>query len=188
MDAASLRDVSVATAPDGSLTYLVAEGPERLPPVRTRDLEAVWHAARGAAVRADWGTVRRFRFHRTEGEATDLALADADACCWADAVDASIGMRSRYGLSVCFRLLALVDLMAHSRWTDALFTLKRDGAELAPALLQAAATAALTAEARFDSAALRAASLDEAGAGCRRLSHDASSGFETNPPSPGVRA
>lgn len=187
MDAASSRDVRVATAADGSLTYLVTLGPEALPPVRAGDLDAVWHAARGAAVHAHWGTVRRFRFHRADGDTTDLALADADACCWADAVDATVGMRSRYGLSLCLRLLALVDLLAHARWADGLFTLKRDGAELAPVLLQAAATSGLTAEARFDAERMWLTLAGEATA-CRRLPGNASSGFKTISDSPGARA
>ncbi len=66
----------------------------------------------------------------------DLALADRDACCWADAVDGTIGLRNSYGLAVCLRLLALVDLLARVRWADSLCLLRRDGAELHPSLLR----------------------------------------------------
>jgi hypothetical protein len=55
----------------------------------------------------------------------------------------------------CLRLLALVDLLARVRWADSLCVLQRDGAELHPSLLRAAATAPLTAEARFDETAFR---------------------------------
>ncbi len=149
-------NVRVAAASDGTLTYLIDLAPEALPPVRKHDLDAVWHAARSAAANAHWGSGRRFRFRRPDGECTDLALADPDACCWADAVDRSVGMQTSYGLSLCLRLLALVDLLTQARWADALFTLKRDGAEIHPSLLQAAATVALTAEARFDAEQMRA--------------------------------
>jgi hypothetical protein len=147
--------VQVRTGADGTLTYLVDVPPGALPPVRQRDLDAAWDAARSAAGRDAWGSARLFRFRRADGSSTDLALADPDACCWARAVDGSVGMQTSYGLSLCLRLLALVDLLARARWTDALFTLRRDGAELHPALLQAAATTALTDEARFDADEVR---------------------------------
>jgi hypothetical protein len=46
--------------------------------------------------------------------------------------------------------------MAGARWAAAYFSLGRDGAEIAPALLAAAAAAALDRDARFDPDALRA--------------------------------
>jgi hypothetical protein len=152
----SLRAVHVRAANDGTLTYLVDVPPEALPPVRQRDLAAAWDAARNAAITARWGMVRLFRFRRADGSVTDLALADPDACCWASAVDGTVGIGNAYGLSLCLRLLALIDLLAHARWAGALFTITRDGAELHHALLRGAATAALTHEARFDETDLRA--------------------------------
>jgi hypothetical protein len=153
---APTRPVSVGTGADGTLVYLVDVPPEALPPVRGRDIAAAWDAARAAAIAADWGHPRGFRFRRDDGSYTDLALADRDASCWAGAVDSTVGMNTSYGLSLCLRLLALVDLMAHASWADALFTLRRDGAEIDPALLAAAATTELTREARFDAAAMQA--------------------------------
>jgi hypothetical protein len=64
-------------------------------------------------------------------------------------------MRNSYGLSVCIRLLALVDLLARARWADSFCLLQRDGAELHPVLLRAAASTPLTAEARFDETGFR---------------------------------
>ena len=64
---------------------------------------------------ATWGAVRGFRFRRPDGSYTDLALADRDARCWAGAVDRTAGLTSSYGLSLCLRLLALVDLLARAR-------------------------------------------------------------------------
>ena len=142
--------VRVQTRPDGALIYLVALPPEALPPVRPRDLAAAWDAARAAALDERWGTARLFRFRRADGSALDLALGDADACCWAGAVDGTVGMASPYGLSLCLRLLALVDLLARAAWAGSLVALRRDGAALAPALMQAASMQPLTSEARFD--------------------------------------
>ena len=84
--------------------------------MRRRDLERAWYAARDAALAQHWGVNRFFRFERHDGSYGDLALADRDACCWADAVDGTIGLRNSYGLAVCLRLLALVDLLARARW------------------------------------------------------------------------
>jgi hypothetical protein len=147
--------VHVGAGPDGSLTYLVDMPPEELPPVHRRDLERAWHAARDAAIMQRWGVARFFRFRRDDGSFGDLALADRDACCWAGAVDVTLGMRKSYGLSVCLRLLALVELLARVRWADSLCQLQRDGAELHPVLLRAAASAPLTPDARFDETGFR---------------------------------
>ncbi len=142
--------IRVAQDRDGTLIYLVDLPPEALPPVRGRDIAAAWDAARDAASGAEWGDARLFRFCRPDGNVTDLALADEDARCWAGAVDGTVGIASSYGMSVCLRLLALVDLMAHAPGVRMLFQIGRTGAALHPALLHAAATAELTAEARFD--------------------------------------
>lgn len=148
--------IRVGEAADGTLTYLVEVPPEALPPIRARDLELAWDAARAAATAAAWGVSRLFRFRRADGTVTDLALADPDACCWAGAVDGTVGMQTSYGLSICLRLLALVDLLARAPWTAGLVALGPGGADLHPALLRAAATAKLTADARFDESAFRA--------------------------------
>ena len=148
--------VRVQARADGAFTYLVAIAPEALPPVRGRDLADAWDAARTAASAEAWGAPRFFRFARGDGATTDLALADPDASCWAAAVDRSVGLGSTLGLSLCLRLLGLVDLLAHARWAAKLFAVRRDGAEIDPALLHAAATLPLTHEARLDEIRVRA--------------------------------
>ena len=92
-----------------------------------------------------WGTLRP-RF-----------LADRDASCWAGRVGPAIyGMGTRQGLSLCLRLLALIDLLAQSPWALPLMRLARDGAEPDPALWRTAATEPLTPEAHFDQTGFRA--------------------------------
>lgn len=142
--------VRVSQGPGGLLTYMVEHAPEQLPLVRGRDLERAWYAARNAAIAADWGMARGFRFRREDGSTLDLALADRDAACWAQAVDGTVGLASSYGLSVCLRLLALVDLLAHSAWAASFCRLAPDGAEFDGTLLRAAATEPLNGELRFD--------------------------------------
>lgn len=148
--------IRVGRAEDGTLTYLVDRAPDALPPVRSRDLAAAWDAAREAAAGCAWGAGRLLRFRSGDG-AIDLALQDRDARCWAGAVDRLAGLQTSYGLSLCLRLLALVDLLGRAPWTAGLRELRRSGAELHPALLRAAASRPLTPEARFDEAGFRAA-------------------------------
>jgi hypothetical protein len=148
--------VRVGQSEDGTYTYVVSQSPETLPAVRGRDLELAWDAARQAALAASWGAPRAFRFRRDDGSVTDLALADRDARCWANAVDRMAGMGTSYGLSIFLRLLALVDLLARATWAASLIQLARDGADLHPLLLRAAASVQLTVDARFDAEAFRA--------------------------------
>jgi hypothetical protein len=147
--------VRVGVGPDGAMTYLIDRPPEALPPVLRRDLERAWHAAHDAALAKRWGVTRGFRFQRDDGSYTDLAIADRDARCWVGAVDVTVGMGSSYGLSLCLRLLALVDLMARASWAAALCRLERDGADLGPTLLRTAASIPLNPDARFDEAGFR---------------------------------
>jgi len=148
--------ISVAETRDGCMTYLVTLGTEQLPAVAGRDLRAAWDAARDAAARDAWGVARAFRFQRQDGEATDLVLADADACAWAGAIDARAGLATAHGLSLCLRLLALVELIATASWAAALCEFRRDGAALHPALLDAAGRLPLTSEGRLDETLMRA--------------------------------
>ena len=149
--------IKTSAAKGGVMTYLISAPPEALPPVLARDLERAWHAARSAAIAAHDGPALMFRFLRAEGETpTDLALTDGDARCWAEAVDAARGLDNVAGLSICLRLLALIDLLARERWASGHIAIKRDGAEIDEALLRAAAEIALNREARFDAQMMRA--------------------------------
>ena len=148
--------VQLGHALDGTILVQVEQPAATLPPVRARDLVAAWDAARDAAVAAIWGAALRIRFRQPDGTVTELALQDRDARCWAGAVELTAGLQTVYGLSLCLRLLALVDLLARARWAAPLCTLRPDGAELHPALLRAAATTELTNDARFDETRFRA--------------------------------
>jgi hypothetical protein len=140
----------------GTLRYEVALPPEGLPSVSGRDLLAAWDAAREAAAAEAWGEARAVAFRRKDGALTELMIADEDARCWASAVDGTVGLESLYGMALCFRLLALIEVMAEAPWTRGLFAVSAEGTEIHPALLGAAARFPLAADARFDHAALRA--------------------------------
>lgn len=154
-NASTTGTIRVAGDSDGLVTYLIGLPPEALPSVCKRDLERAWYAAREAALAERQGAVRGFRFHRPDGSHTDLALADRDARCWVGAVDRTVGIAHAPGLSLCLRLLALIDLLTRAPWARSLFHLARDGAEFHPALLRAAASQPLTPDARFDEAGFK---------------------------------
>jgi hypothetical protein len=137
------------------LVYRVTMPPEAMPPVPIRDLEQAWDAARTASLSAADAAHRRFRFLGQDGQIADFDLDDSDARCWAGAVDRVAGLATLGGISLCLRLLALIDLMATAPWAIRYMTSKCDGARLDRALLRAAARADLTEEARFDEASLR---------------------------------
>lgn len=142
--------------PSGTVTYLVDLPPESLPLVRVENLAGAWDLTRDTASDAAWGVGRLFRFRRPDGIMTNLALSDEDACCWASAVDATIGIGTNHGLSPCLRLLALVGLLGRTSWLASLFRIARGGAMLHSVLLSIAASALLDVEARLDEALFRA--------------------------------
>jgi hypothetical protein len=154
--AAAAPPIKVGTGSDGSVIYLVDLPPAAMPSVRASDLARAWESAREAARARSWSVPRGLRFHRGDGTYIELALADRDATCWAGAVDRIAGLNTSYGLSLCLRLLALVDLLARAAWATPLLALQPEGACLDPCLLRLAARATLTEEARFDEERFRA--------------------------------
>lgn len=154
-DRDTVRAVSLA---DGTLGHFVPVLPAQLPPVSTRDLDRAWDRARGAALAAAGrpfaAPARLFRFHGSGAAHVDLVLSDRDARCWAAALAATTGLDTLTGISLCLRLLALVDLIARSPWAAAQVDLRRDGAVIDPVLLRLAASMKLDAHGRFDESAL----------------------------------
>ncbi len=123
--------------------------------MRSRDLSAAWDAAREAARSAEWGAATSFRFDRTDGTSTEMALADPDARCWAAAVGQVAALRTPYGVSLCLRLLALVDLLARASWTARLLAFEAGLIRLHPALLRLAAASPLSTDGLFDEQSFR---------------------------------
>lgn len=147
--------IHIARTPAGALTYAVPVPPERLPAVPPSDLLSAWSLARRAAALHLWGPPRLLRFTRPGGESTEIAIADADAGCWAEAVDAGFGLGTLRGLALCLRLLALVEVLGRVPALAPLFDVTAEGIDLHPALLDAAASMPLDAGARFDEGGLR---------------------------------
>jgi hypothetical protein len=152
--------VRVRRTSDGTLTYAVAVPPQRLPAVAPDRLLAAWQAARRGAALLHWGPPRRMVFAAATNAPglpgpTEIAIADADAGCWAEAVDGEVGLDTLPGLALCLRLLALIDVLTRAPWLAGLFDVTPEGIELHPALLRAAATMPLDGAARLDEAGLR---------------------------------
>jgi hypothetical protein len=151
-----MSTIEVGTTQDGTVIYQVPHSPAELPPVLKRDLLRAWEAARRAALAEQPGPGRAFRFARPDGGVTAMALTDRDAQCWAGAADATQPLSGLYGLSVCLRLLALIELLTAAAWAKPYARVTRTGTELDPALLRLAAEAMLGDDGHFDARALRA--------------------------------
>lgn len=150
------RRISVARTEAGALAYLVPVSPERLPAVQPGDLLRAWNVARSGAVQREWGAPRFFRFARPQGqEPTEIAIADRDAGAWTEALDRAFGLDTLTGLSLCLRLLALVEVLTRAaHLLEPFFDVSPAGVDLHPSLLAAAAALPLDPAARFDEAAL----------------------------------
>jgi len=149
--------IQTQAGPGGEILHLIPHPAAVLPAVTKRDLEQAWEAAREAAQTARGNAATHFfRFAQGEEPPLDLALTDRDASAWAGAVDRIADLSTAHGISVCLRLLALVELMGRAAWTRAWFSLNRAGLEFHPALLQAAALSPLTDTGGFAETALRA--------------------------------
>jgi hypothetical protein len=145
--------------PAGEILHLIPYLPEALPAVTKRDLEQAWEVARSAALSTPSpvaAKVHGFRFVKSEAPPLDLLLTDSDAANWAGAIDSVASLSTAYGISVCLRLMALIELMGRAAWVRKWFSLNRAGVEFHPALLQAAALSPLTPAGGFAETTLRA--------------------------------
>lgn len=144
--------ITTIELPSGALRHEVGVAAEALPPVAPSALEIAWEVARASAEAGVWGPARLLAFPG----GIEIALTDADAASWAEAMARHSGLDSLAGLALCLRLLALVELLGRAPWTRGMFTIGSDGAEFHPALLSAAARAPLDATGRFEEAPMRA--------------------------------
>ena len=83
-----------------------------------------------------------------------IAIADPDAGAWTEAIDRAFGLHTLTGLSLCLRLLALVEVLARAARLEPFFDVTPAGVDLHPSLLAAAAALPLDHEARLDETAL----------------------------------
>jgi hypothetical protein len=144
--------VTTFALPSGALRHEIGLPASALPAVRPAALESAWEAARASAEAGLWGPARLIAFE----DGVEIALTDADAACWAEAMAQRQGMASVGDLALCLRLLALVEVLGRAKWLRGMFTIGADGAEFHPALLAAAARAPLDQTGRFEDGALRA--------------------------------
>ena len=109
------------------MLHLLDAPPQALPSVTKRDIEQAWEAAQGVAAR----TVPPRGFHfpaAAPGAPLALTLHDKDAAAWAAAVDEIADLSTPRGVSLCLRLLGLIELMGRAGWVRAWFSLDPGGA------------------------------------------------------------
>ncbi|WP_404379003.1 hypothetical protein [Caenispirillum salinarum] len=127
--------------------------PDDLPAVMPGDLVRAWDAATIAAelgLEVDPRATRGITFRGPGGEVT-LLFEDVDAQVWIAGLERTTGLDSPHGISVCFRLLGLIELMATAAWMRGLFDIGGpEGPDIHPALFRVAATMPLGRDARFD--------------------------------------
>ena len=150
------RCIRTARTETGAIAYLVPVAPERLPAVSPGDLLRAWNVARRGAVLRQWGAPRLLRFAQHGGGhgPTEIAIADPDAGAWTEAIDRAFGLETLTGLSLCLRLLALVEILTRAVRLEPFFDVTPAGVDLHPSLLAAAAASPLDPAARFDEAVL----------------------------------
>jgi len=134
--------------------------PELLPPVAPSELVRAWKAAAlGAKMELELqsGDIEGVAFATPTGEVRFL-FADLDASCWAAALDELYGLDTLRGVTVLFRLLALVEIMSRAEWLRPFFKIERDGeTDLDTNLIQAAAHQPLSGAAMFDTISFKSA-------------------------------
>jgi hypothetical protein len=148
--------VATCIGPHGEILHIIDQPAAQLPSVTRRDLEQAWDAAQAGGAH---GPSRAFRF-AAAGAApggapgVELVLTDADATAWAGALDQVMDLSTTRGVSICLRLLALVEAMGRAEPLRRFFAPSRRSFEIHPALLQAAALAPLNETSGFDETAL----------------------------------
>ena len=125
--------------------FTLADAPERIDASEARRLRRVVESSGLVVTGLHWLLVKP----------SGLSLTDPDAACWAEAMARHVGLESLGGLSLCLRLLALVEVLGRAPWLRGMFSLGPEGAEFHPALLAAAAAAPLAPTGGFDDRALR---------------------------------
>jgi hypothetical protein len=154
---------STSTAPR---LHTLNFSPEELPAVLPKDLRRAWRVAHigaevGLAVAP--GDIAGVIFRRRAGggraaDETRFLFSDIDGACWAAAVDRRFGLHTVQGVSLLFRLLALIELMSDAPWLRPFFSLSRaDGALLDAKLVAVAAAEPLSAQALFEPRAFKRA-------------------------------
>lgn len=144
---------------DGRIMISAPFGACDLPSVRSIDLNSAWQTASEASEATfDRGesSPEGVLFHTETGDIIDFEFDDYDALCWAAAIHHTFDLTTIRGLSLCFRMLALYQLMAKQNWARPLFTFdRRKNLKIDKALLSAAAITPLLENGTFDGETIR---------------------------------
>ncbi|NKB45295.1 MAG: hypothetical protein GKS03_13565 [Alphaproteobacteria bacterium] len=152
-----MESLDLSQDSDGSTMVCAPFPAQDLPPVGLSDIRRAWETASKAA---EMGLELRENdpdgvvFQDKLGAPVQVKFDDFDAHCWATAIHRSFNLATVKGLSVCFRMLALYQLMAKSPWARPLFSFDRkNGLRIDKGLLAAAAP--LNVDGLFDSENIR---------------------------------
>lgn len=130
-----------------------------LPAVRSIDLNFAWETASAATedrFQRDENDPEGIIFDTQGGDLIEFKFDDYDALCWATAIHRSFELTTLRGLSLCFRMLALYQLMAKYNWARTLFSFdRRKSLWIDKALLSAAAITPLLEDGTFNSEDIR---------------------------------
>lgn len=130
-----------------------------LPPVRSTDLQAAWETASIASennLKTTENDPDGVIFETKLRQPIDFEFDDYDALCWATAIHRSYDLTTLRGLSLCFRMLALYQLMAKNAWSRGLFSFDRSNTlKIDKGLLAAAAVTNLGEDGAFDAEEIR---------------------------------
>lgn len=144
---------------DGRMMINAQFGPQDLPAVRTAELSDTWATASASAETAFHmldNDPEGIVFHGKDGRLMEFEFDDYDALCWAIAIHRSFDLTTIKGLSLCFRMLALYQLMAKKHWARGLFTFdRRNNLKIDKALLSAAAITPLSEDGSFNGETIR---------------------------------
>lgn len=155
-----MEPLSLRTNTDGSAFVYAPFSACELPQVGLSDIDRAWKTAslsvetgRVLPLSAPEGVI----FQSNNDTIVQVEFNDFDALFWVNAIhNSSFNLTTIKGLSVCFRMLALYQLMAESEWARPLFSFDRKNSlRINKALIAAAATASLNANGLFDSEEIR---------------------------------
>lgn len=144
---------------DGRTMITAQFGPQDLPAVRSAELSDTWATASASADTAfhmGASDPEGVIFQGENSHLVEFEFDDYDALCWATAIHRSFDLTTIKGLSLCFRMLALYQLMARNHWARELFTFdRRNSLKIDKALLSAAAVTPLCEDGSFDGETIR---------------------------------
>lgn len=149
-----MEPLDLKRLPDGSTMVCAPFPAQELPPVGLSDISRAWETASKAAemsIKMGENDPDGVFFRDEKGASIQVRFDDFDAHCWATAIHRTFNLATIKGLSICFRMLALYQLMAKNPWARPLFSFDRKNRlRIDKGLMAAAAATPLNVDGLFD--------------------------------------